>query len=498
MQTMMNNKKWIQSTAVSCTLVALLAGCSDSPNQNAAAPSKPQNIILMITDGASDGTWDIASFWQHGQLANQSFPYNALDNKFAMATYALNGNKTPDLGSNCDPDSYAQGFGYDANKAASKAASNPLPFASYQYIGTNYTDSAASGTAIATGQSTYNSAISMNNCGKELTLITEHAKAHGLATGVVSSVPFSHATPAVFGAKNISRHNGAKIGSDMLTNGYLDLIMGTGHPMYDANGQPQQAKYNYISEASWQALQSQTLYAMGKEKPWQLIENKHHFEKLANNKADKKLMQAPLVGLVPNNATLQQSRSQCDAKDRNVPFACDFLPSSPSLSTMSVGALNYLAQNKQGFFVMIEGGAVDWAAHANDTARVIEEQIDFTQAVSDVFAWVEKNSNWDETLLIVTTDHGNAYVLGADSDKQLYQPVPVQAKNTVPQVKYYSGDHTNELVRLYAKGKGAANFSNYAVGQDPNYADRYRHTGANGDYVQNKHIFNLVKEVIEQ
>ena len=62
------------------------------------------------------------------------------------------------------------------------------------------------------------------------------------------------------------------------------------------------------------------------------------------------------------------------------------------------------------------GLSVDWAAHGNDTARIIEEQIDFNAAVKSVYEWIEENSSWDETLLIVTTDHGNAFVLGSDSE----------------------------------------------------------------------------------
>lgn len=490
------DKKWISTAVVSCTVAMFVSGFAGA-SEKETPPQKRKNIIVMISDGASDGTWDIASFWQHGKLSNETFPYSVLETRYAMATHALNGNKTPDLSSQCDPDTYADGFSYDADKASDSNKSKQQPFAGYEYIGINYTDSAASGTAIATGQSTYNSAISVNNCGKELPLITEYAKANNLATGVVSSVPFSHATPAVFGAKNISRHNGAKIGSDMLTNGHLDLIMGTGHPIYDQNGQQQQAMYNYISEAGWKALQDGKLYPIGSGRAWQLVESKADFEKLAANNANQEWMNSPLIGLVQNNATLQQSRSNCGSTDVKTSYACPYLPSSPTLKTMSLGALNYLNQNENGFFVMIEGGAVDWAAHANDTARIIEEQIDFNQAAGAVYNWVEKNSNWDETLLIVTTDHGNAYVLGPDSDKTIYNPVSATPKNAMPEVKYYSVDHTNELVRLYAKGSGAEKFANYVVGKDKNYPTRYRHSGTTGDYIQNKHIFNVVKDAIE-
>ncbi len=65
---------------------------------------------------------------------------------------------------------------------------------------------------------------------------------------------------------------------------------------------------------------------------------------------------------------------------------------------------------------MVEGGAVDWAAHANQSGRVIEEEIDFNHSVEAVVEWVEKNSNWGETLVIVTGDHETGYLTGPGSD----------------------------------------------------------------------------------
>ncbi len=529
----------------SISLALIGCGSSSDGNHNEPAALTKKNVILMITDGASDGAWDLASFWTDGALLNNTFPYNELDTRYAMATYALNGNDAPDTSETCSATEYAEGFGYVAASAADDTSSddrsmgtyeslgfedvtathekclNPeegkmcvthpygdtvvtlygsftdLIFKGYSYINKNYTDSAASGTAIATGWSTYNGAISMDNCGKELKIITQYAKEQGMATGIVSSVQFSHATPAVFGARNSSRSNTDVIGSDMLANGYADLIMGAGHPEYDSDGKQREASFNYIKQESWEALQAGELAPVGSNAAWALIDAKSDFEALANGTASDEMLNAPLFGLARNSRTLQQKRNACS--DVGTAFACPMNDNVPDLSTMSKGALNYLSQNENGFFLMIEGGAVDWAAHANDTARIIEEQVDFNNAVAEVFSWVEENSSWEETLLIVTTDHGNSYVLGNNSDSEMYAPVEITAKETMPSsVKYYSGSHTNELVRLYAKGNGSDKFANYVIGKDESYAKRYRHNGADGSYFQNKHIFNVVKEVIEE
>lgn len=522
----------------------LLSGCHSSSDKDVTASNKT-NIIVMVTDGASDGAWDIASFWQNGeQLLNDTYPFNALDTRYAMATYALNGQSSPDDSEECDSTTYADGFSYEPSKAISEALTEAqsigsiidfigmgdltndikcdvlneglectlvaygeesitviaemrdLVFDGYDYLNSHYTDSAASGTAMATGQSTYNGAISIDNCGAELPIITEYAKAAGLATGIVSTVPFSHATPAVFGARNHSRSSTPEIGADMLKNGYADLIMGAGHPKYDANSQAQDAEYTYLKQGSWKELEQGSLIADGFDKPWHFFDSVTDFEALANGSATNELLSHPIIGLVKNIETLQQARSACEGEVDA--FECEFNTDVPDLPTMSVGALNYLNQSENGFFVMIEGGAVDWAAHANDTARLIEEQVDFNNAVKSVYEWVEQNSSWDETLLIVTTDHGNSFVLGESSDLSIYHAVEPVAKHIMPEVRYYSGNHTNELVRLYAKGNGEGLFEQHVIGKDDNFPIRYRHTGTDGSYVQNIHIFDVVKKVIEK
>ncbi len=540
----------------SLTYAAMLAsslfvsGCnSDSSSAKIDQPeeTKAKNIIVMIADGASDGAWDIANFWKEGQvLLNSSYPFNQIDTRYAMATYALNGNSTPDTSEDCDAETYAEGFSYVPAKAIDAtptdaytfgafeslglgnqlethekclnpeegftcdimlymgyeltiyAEKSDLLYEGYNYLNTNYTDSAAAATAIATGTSTYNGAISVDNCGAPLAPITEYAKSHGLSTGIVSTVPLSHATPAAFGAQNISRAETAQIGSDMLTNGYADLIMGGGHPMYDEDGASvSEANYTYVAEDTWSQLQAGTLKPEGSEQAWTFFDSKSSFAALADGTASSEMLDGPLIGLFQNVETLQQKR-ECVSGDVDVAFSCPQLTNVPDLATMSKGALNYLSQNENGFFIMIEGGAIDWAAHANDTARIIEEQVDFNDAVKAVYDWVENNSNWDETLLIVTTDHGNSFVLGGASDQSIYAPVDMVAKETMPEVKYYSGQHTNELVRFYAKGNGSDLFAQYVIGADSDYPQRYRHTGTDGSYFQNKRIFDVVKQVISE
>ncbi|WP_413113512.1 alkaline phosphatase [Thaumasiovibrio sp. DFM-14] len=483
--------------------VALLSGCnsnSDNKSPDDQAP-KAKNIILMISDGASDGAWDVSSYWSHGASLNNIAPYEQIDQRLAMTTFPLNVNSAP---VSCDEEEF-QEASYEAQKAWDDSIIDEVdgnyrrPFQGYSYINKNDTDSAAAGTALATGRKTYNNAISVDYCGQPLDTITQIAKKNGRSTGIVTSVQFNHATPATFGAHHVSRNAYAQLGTIMLTNGMADLIMGAGHPEFDSNGKPRvDNNHKYIAEADWGMLKNNAMFPVGSDQPWTLIESKDTFTQLANNTAPQEVMTGPLFGLVQNDSTLQQGRGNCSDEQKATAFGCPFIANQPSLKTMTQGALNYLNQNDNGFFLMVEGGAVDWAAHGNDTARIIEEQIDFNNAVQAVSDWVESESSWDETLLIVTTDHGNSYVLGGASDQVAYAAVDNPGKHTMPEVKYYSGSHTNELVRLYMRGAGANTIVDYIDGSDPDYVENYNHIGANGDYVDNTNVFDVMKALIIQ
>ncbi|AJR06567.1 alkaline phosphatase [Photobacterium gaetbulicola] len=494
-------------THKSCTALlvgaALITGCNSSGDSDAKEGTVPpvKNVILMITDGASDGAWDISTYWTHGEKLNDVAPYVDIDTRLAMTTFPLNTSSNP---TDCAEQETAEA-GYEADKVwddtiVDEVAGNyTRPFAGYSYINKNATDSAAACTALATGRKTYNSAISVDYCGQPLETIAQVARRSGRSSGIVTSVQFNHATPAVFGAQHTSRNDYAILGNKMLTGGMADLIMGAGHPEFDKNGIPHTThNHRYLSENDWRMLKEGAMFAEGASLPWTLIESKEAFERLANNTADANTMEGPLFGLVQNDSTLQQNRSNCTTEQKQTAYGCPFLTNQPSLKTMTQGALNYLNQNENGFFLMVEGGAVDWAAHANDTARIIEEQVDFNNSVQAVADWVEKESSWEETLLIVTTDHGNSYVLGGSSDQNAYAPVENPGKHVMPTVKYYSGDHTNELVRVYLKGAGTELINKYVNGNDPQYADKYNNTGANGDYIDNTNVFDLMKELISQ
>ena len=487
-------------------------GSSSSDNVTSVAPTPKtaKNVILMISDGASYNAWEMAANWQQGAKANELDEYRNLNVRLGMTTFPLNTESAP-TNDNTAMVSYDAAKAWDPTVEATKESVKgkyETAIAAYKYLRLGVTDSAAAATALASGQKTYNNAINYNNFGQPIEYITQIAKRQGKATGVVTSVQLSHATPAGFGAQNISRNNYAEIAQDMLGKGTLDLVMGTGNPEFDDNGKPVdpaagktpaqcdadatcKAAHKYVGGAVyWDNLKKGSLKPGSSLTPWKLIQSKADFEALAQGKLDVK---APLVGIPPVAGTLQQSRKlEVLGADASQPSGVKQIETVPTLATMTKGALNYLGKEKKGMFLMIEGGAVDWASHANQSDRIVEEQVDFNNALAAVQDWVAKNSNWDETLLIVTTDHGNSLPLGMDSDVKAFSPTVSKGQNKVPDARYWTNNHTNEVVRLWARGQGADKLKSMATKKDARFAEVVGHNN-DGSYLDNTEIFTAMK-----
>lgn len=449
----------------------------------AAEAASVKNTILLVSDGASWGTWDMASYWQYGEKGRQT--YDGFDVKLGMTTLPLNTSNTP-TNSNTPEVSYEPGKAWDATPV-----DNGEKFAGYDYIKQGATDSAAAATALSTGKATYNNAIAYDNFGRPLPSITDKLKDQGKAVGVVSSVPLSHATPAGFAAENISRNNYGEISREMIQSGNMNLVMGGGHPFYDSNGQLKTEGTfanetgtggGYIAKSVWDDV-------TGDAASMQLIQERADFEALADG---SKTVDGPLLGVFKSGDTLQQARSEdvfgADAANAS---GIAYNQDVPTLETMTKGALNHLGRDEDGFFVMIEGGAVDWAAHANQTDRIIEEQVDFNKSVTAAYDWVNANSNWDETLLIVLTDHGNGMPMGPNSDTIAFEGIQNNGAGNLPGVQWHHGTHTRENTLLWAHGAGSDLFADAILGSDPDFARLIGHTPT-GDYIANTSVHDVI------
>jgi alkaline phosphatase len=187
----------------------------------------------------------------------------------------------------------------------------------------------------------------------------------------------------------------------------------------------------------------------GSPDPWTLLQTKADFEQLAA--AD--VTPTRVCGTAQVYGTLQQSRKGGALAD---PFTVPFNTTVPDLATMVKGALNVLEEDPDGFFLMVEGGAVDWASYIGETGRMIEEQSAFDEAVAAVVDWVLDHGGWEQNLLVVTADHETGMLWGAGSGATAgapaFMPVTDKGSGVVPGVSWNSIGHTNQLVPLYAIG----------------------------------------------
>ena len=204
-----------------------------------------KNVILMIADGSGHNAWLAAGMYQ-GKAHKQTFDQPGWLH-LGCTTYPLNRSVFP-TGNNRQNEMlvYSPQKAWDANVQSD----NPGDFVGYQYLKLGYTDSAAAGTALSTGRKTYDSAINWSNENKPFRgqTIAEIAKLAGKSAGVITTVPWSHATPATLGgAHNIFRNNYDKIANEMLDSDWLSVIMGAGHPDFNNDGKPipQGRKHDY-------------------------------------------------------------------------------------------------------------------------------------------------------------------------------------------------------------------------------------------------------------
>jgi alkaline phosphatase len=229
------------------------------------------------------------------------------------------------------------------------------------------TGSAAAGTALATGQKTTVNTISMDGRRKRpLSTIAEDAKAHGLKVGIISSVSINHATPAVFYAHQPLRTNYYEIGLDLVNSGF-DFFGGGGVNRHSGNDGDLPSIYDLARDAGYTITTTQDEF--NRLKP-----------------GDEKVIAVGSV--IEGSGAL---RYAIDQDDSDIPLES------------VVEKATQLLYNEQGFFIMTEEGKIDWAAHANDGATVINNVISLAEAVEAALNFYEKYP--DETLIVVTADH---------------------------------------------------------------------------------------------
>ena len=418
----------------------------------------PRHVILFIGDGMGENCEIGLSRYIYGTDADlifHDFPYANYVTTWDIDTYdqrAASVDANP-----YDPDGFDPTLGYDPIIGGDRMLRGDD--ASWDYLmfgGYAATDSGAAATALATGHKTDDGNIAWQAGDPEggaYQTIAEDARSLGMKMGVVSTVGFSHATPAAFISHNTNRGNYQDIAREILFQTVPDVVIGAGHPGSSGS-------YSYLSEAEYQWLK--------------LTETISFAEWMSGADGGETLMQAadnaasgslPLFGLF-GTQTFGEPFPANSPGDPGFDYSSS---EEPTLPDATLAALKVLGNSEKGFFLMVEGGAIDKANHANDYSRMIGNMWGFERAIKAAMDWVNTDGDlvdMENTLIIVTADHANGYIthsetnplgMGAlpndlpqmDSDSELFV-------DTDPGATYAATGHTNEMVRVYAAGAGIA------------------------------------------
>ncbi len=241
------------------------------------------------------------------------------------------------------------------------------------YSATNgVTDSAAGGTALATGCKTKNGAIGvLEDLQTPCTSIAQWAKNSGKAVGVATTVSITHATPASFYGHQPRRQMYYELGKDLCKSGF-DFFAGADfNKPYQKDGEP-------------------SLHEQAKAAGYTIVKGYKEYEK-KGRKADKLIL-------------LQRDEMNQKWNSEQLPYALDQTKEDLTLEQIVRAGINYLS-NKQtdGFFFAIEGGMIDWACHRNDIGNAINEVLDFDKAIKVAYEFYQQHP--DETIIVISADH---------------------------------------------------------------------------------------------
>ncbi|TWT87667.1 Alkaline phosphatase precursor [Pseudobythopirellula maris] len=300
-----------------------------------------------------------------------------------------------------------------------------------------YTDSAASATSMFCGVKSYNGAIGVDGDGRLTPSIAHLAQARGYMVGAVTSVPISHATPACAYGHNVSRGDYQDITRDLLglpsvshpdepLSG-LDVLIGCGHGVEKLkdNGQgdnftpgnryltQQDLRKCDVAEGGRYVVAQRTAEVAGGESLLDAAQRAVATNTRLFGFYGVSGPPSSIAGNLPYASADGNYDPAPGVDDEPIEYSEADIEENPTLAEMTSAALTVLEANGSPFWLMTEAGDVDWANHDNNLDASIGAVNSGDAAVRVITDWVERNSNWDESLLIVTADHGHYLVLDA-------------------------------------------------------------------------------------
>ncbi|RQW18954.1 alkaline phosphatase [Bacillus sp. C1-1] len=230
------------------------------------------------------------------------------------------------------------------------------------------TDSAAAGTALATGHKTDNGVIGLGPNGESFPTILDIAKENGKRTGLVATSTITHATPAAFAAKVESRGSYTEIAKQMMENENVDLLFGGGRTEFlpESEGGIRDDDRNLVTYAE--------------ESGYTYLETRRQLMQW-EGEGDK------VLGLFAEEALEPSLNQRTD---------------EPSLAEMTNTAIDFLSKDEEGFFLMVEGSQIDWAGHDNDPLYAMTDTEAFEEAVKIAVDYADTH---EDTLVVMVGDH---------------------------------------------------------------------------------------------
>ncbi len=404
--------------------------------QQRAVESGKKHVIMIVFDGMDWQTTQAAAIYEQKKvvytegrgtgLAFLDYQNEHADYGFCVTSPANNDTKF-DVDGQVVTAEGSRGGGYSAKLGGSKPWSRPAD--PHYLLGQRkslphcYTDSAASATSLFSGIKTYNSAINIAPDGSQVEPIARRLQKDGFAIGVVTSVPFCHATPASAYGNNVTRNDYQDLGRDLLglrsvshrdeALPGVDVLIGCGRTETKNDDRTKQGKNfvpgnKYLTDKDREKID---IINGGKYRVAERTDNVPGREGLVSAAEEAAKNDERLFGFYGQRGHLPYRTADgsydptrgANSAERYTPAD---LIENPTLADMTEAALTVL-QNKDRFWLMIEAGEVDWANHNNNVDDAIGAVVSGDRAFQKVVQWVESNSSWDETAVILTADHGH-------------------------------------------------------------------------------------------